>query len=99
MNGWLQLARSDMDQVEIVRRTRKMFEETGTVPHIRDVDPLATCTDMRTIDLANRLMTTNRGDLSAEENCLRGFFTGRARELFAITMADESVSEAPLLDG
>jgi hypothetical protein len=85
MNGWVELAKSDMDQVEIVRRTRKMFEENGSIPRIREVDPLATRTDMDAVDLANRLMETDREGLTNEEKCLRGFFTGHALEKFVVT--------------
>jgi hypothetical protein len=95
----VQLARSDMDQVEIVRRTRKMFEETGVMPPIREVDPLATRTNTDTVELANRLLHSDWEALTNEEKSLRGFFTGYAQNLFAITMAVGYVFDVSLLDG
>lgn len=83
------MAISDVDQVEIVRKTRKMFEETGRVPRIREIDPRASRTDITLLDLANKMMETDWEDLTDEEKNLRGFFTGNAEILFAITMATE----------
>jgi hypothetical protein len=85
----MQLARSDMEQVEILRKTREIFENTGAMPLIRDVDPLATHTEVDVVDLANRLLEMDREKLTDEEKGLRGFFTGRAWRLFAITMLVE----------
>ena len=98
IKGWVCLASSDMEQVEIVRRTRKMFEESGKIPRIREVDPLANHAEINTIDLANKLMKMNREDLTEEEKGLRGFFTQKASDRFAITMATGYVSRAPPLD-
>lgn len=41
LRGWLVVGESTMDQVDIVRKTRGMFESTGTVPHPKLVDPSA----------------------------------------------------------
>jgi Domain of unknown function (DUF1917) len=94
MKGWVQLARSDMDQVEILRKTREIFEKTGVVPRVREVDPLATRTEMDIINLANKLLKTDREELTDEEKFLRGFFTSGAKDLFEITMVDKYVSWA-----
>ena len=92
------LANSDMEQVEIVRKTRKMFEESGRIPRIREVDPLATRTDITIIDLADQLKAMKREELTEEEKGVRGFFMPEASDWFEITMAPEYVSRAPLLD-
>jgi hypothetical protein len=81
-----------MEQVEIIRRTREIFEKIGEMPLIREVDPLATHTEVDVVDLANRLLETDREMLTEEEQGLRGFFTGRAWRLFAISMLVEYVS-------
>jgi len=83
---WVILARSDMDQVEIVRRTRMLFEESASIPTIHEVDPLATDAEMETIDLANKLMQMDWEASEEEEKDLRGFFTPYAEDLFAVTM-------------
>jgi len=98
IKGRVCLASSDMEQVEIVRKTRKMFEESGRIPRIREVDPLATRTDITIVDLANKLRTMKREELTEEEKGLRGFFTPEAAGHFVITMDLEYVSGAPLLD-
>lgn len=86
VKGWVQLANSEMEQIEIIRRTRQMFEESGTIPRIRQVDPFATRARIDAVDLANKLLETDWEGLTDEEKSLRGFFTQDARELFAITM-------------
>jgi hypothetical protein len=91
MKLWLVLAKSDMDQVEIVRRTRQLFEESGSIPKILEVDALATRVKMNTVDLANKLIEMDREDLEEGEKGLRGFFTRYAEDLFAVTMATEYV--------
>jgi HNH endonuclease len=85
LNGWIELAKSDMEQVEIVRKTREIVEQTGDVPPVRDVDPFATPAQMSTVDLANRLLKVDWEDLTEEEKALRGFFTERTGRMFAIT--------------
>jgi hypothetical protein len=81
-----------MEQIEIVRRTRKMFEESGKVPQIRDVDPLATHTEISAVELANKLMKINHEDLTEKEKNLKGFFTAGAKEQFTVTGEIEYVS-------
>jgi hypothetical protein len=86
IEGWLILAKSDMDQVEIVRRTRKLFEESGSIPNVLEVDACAARVKIATVDFANKLMKVDREDLSEEDKGLRGFFTPYAKYLFAVTM-------------
>ena len=86
---WLILAKSDMDQAEIVRRTRKLFEGSGSIPIVLEVDACATRVNIGTVDLANKLKKVGREDLSEEDKGLRGFFTPRAKDLFAVTMIIE----------
>jgi hypothetical protein len=82
---WVVLAKSDMNQVEIIRRTRKLFEESGSMPNIREIDASATRPRIETTELANRFLEVDLDDLT-EEKGLRGFFTPHAENLFIRTM-------------
>ena len=75
-----------MEQVDIVRKTREMFESTGTVPRVRVVDPSAIPGDVDVLELANMMLETPWEDLPAERRRLRGFFTGLSSHLFQRTM-------------
>lgn len=75
-----------MDQAEIVRRTRKLFEESGSIPKILEVDACAAHAKITTVDLANKLTEVDWEELSEEDKGLRGFFTRYAKDLFAVTM-------------
>jgi hypothetical protein len=78
--------------VEIIRRTRALLEESGSMPTISEVDPASTRVETETTELANRLMEVNWEGLTEDERSLRGFFTRNAmRELFAVTIANEYV--------
>lgn len=88
MKGWVQLGSSDMGQVEIVRKTRRIFEETGKIPRVTEVDPDARRVEINVLKLANKLMDTDWEELTSEEKTLRGFFTPKAERLFAVTMFD-----------
>jgi hypothetical protein len=87
-----------MEQIEIVRRTRQLFEESGSIPTIRVVDPSATGVKMKMVDLANKLMEIERNDLTEEEKGLKGFFTPYAEELFVVTMATKYGLPGPSID-
>jgi len=76
-----------MEQVDIVRKTREMFEANGRMPRVREIDPLASPVDISMVDFANMLLKTDWEDLPDERKCLRGFFTKRAEDLFSVTMA------------
>ena len=89
LNRWVILAKSDVDQIDIVRGTRTLFEESGSIPTIHKVDPFATRVEMKTIYLANKLMKMDWNDLTEEERGLKGFFTPYAEDLFAVTMDTE----------
>ena len=86
MNGWVILGHSDMEQVDILRRTRELFELNWSIPHVQEVDPNATCSSMKTTTLASKLLSVDRGDLTGEERHLKGFFTENAMDLFTVTM-------------
>ncbi|RDB17529.1 hypothetical protein Hypma_001262 [Hypsizygus marmoreus] len=86
VNGWVMIARSDMDQLEILRRTREIFEGSGRIPGFLEIDPLATSVDMHTVDFANILLETDWEALPEEMRSLKGFFTEKASELFSDTM-------------
>ncbi|KAJ7587434.1 translation initiation factor eIF 4e-like domain-containing protein [Mycena floridula] len=89
--GWLRLAKTEMEQVEIVRRTRRMFEESGIVPSIEQVDPFAILVERDAVGLENKLLEPDWEDLTDKQKGLRGFFMQDATELFAITMLSERV--------
>ena len=86
MRDWLVVGESTMEQVDIVRKTREMFESTGTVPRVRVVDPSAIPGDVDVLELANMMLETPWEDLPAERRRLRGFFTGLSSNLFQKTM-------------
>ncbi|EDR08219.1 uncharacterized protein LACBIDRAFT_297648 [Laccaria bicolor S238N-H82] len=86
MRGWLVVGESTMEQVDIVRKTRGMFESTGTVPHPKVVDPSAIPGDVDVLELANMMLETPWEDLPPERRRLRGFFTGHSSNLFQKTM-------------
>jgi hypothetical protein len=75
-----------MDQAEIVRRTRKLFEASGSIPNVLEVDACAARVKIGTVNLANKLMKVDWEDMSEEDKGLRGFFTRDAKDLFAVTM-------------
>lgn len=87
LKKWLRLANSNMEQTEIVRRTREIFEKSGKIPSLRQVDPFATPARIDTADLANELMKSDWDGLTEEYKRLRGFFTQYASGLFAVTSA------------
>lgn len=89
IEGWIVLVHSDMEQVDILRRTRNLFEREKSIPHVREVDSNATRSRMETTALANKLMESDRRDLTEEEKHLKAFFTGNARDLFTVTMIVE----------
>jgi len=71
IKDWIALARSDMDQVEIIRRTRALLEESGSMPTIPEVDPALKW----------------RGLMEDERSLRGFFTEHATRELFAVTMA------------
>lgn len=83
----LVLGKSDMSQDEIVRTTRRMFEETGKVPRGKDVDPNIKRAEIDMVDLANRMIHgAEWDDLTEDERSFRGFFRPSSWRMFAITM-------------
>ncbi|KAF5376653.1 hypothetical protein D9615_007814 [Tricholomella constricta] len=96
--GYLYLAKSDMEQVEIIRRTREMFEASGRMPRVREVEPQASPVDISIVDFANLLLETDWDDLQEKKKRFRGFFTPRAKELFSVTMAQGYGVFAPNLE-
>lgn len=88
IKGWIVLAASNIDQVEIVRMTREMFERSGVVPAIEAVDPCAVPTDILPEEFANTLLETHWEDLPEERRSLRGFFLPESTELFLATMVN-----------
>ena len=75
-----------MEQVEIVRKTREIFESIGLFPHRNRVDPSLKPADICVVDLANMLLERPWNDLPERLQRLRGFFTTRGWNLFQKTM-------------
>ena len=82
----LVLGKSTMRQVEIVRKTREMFENTGVIPHPKDIDPSLKPAHVSVLELANMMLKTPWKDLPEEFQRLRGFFTKHGSRLFQDTM-------------
>ena len=80
------LGKSTMRQVEIVRKTREMFENTGVIPHPKDIDPLLKPAQVSVLELANMMVVTPWKDLPKKYQRLRGFFTEYSTRLFKDTM-------------
>jgi hypothetical protein len=75
-----------MEQVEIVRKTREIFEKTGVIPHPKSIDPSVKAADIHVLELANMLLRTPWKDLPEELQRLRGFFTKCSSGRFQDTM-------------
>ena len=78
LHDWITVSESTMEQVEIVCKTREIFESTGLFPHRNRVDPSLTPADISVVDLANMLLERPWNDLPERLQRLRGFFTTRA---------------------
>ena len=76
-----------MEQVEIVRKTREIFEDTGVIPHPNHIDPSMKAVDIFVLELANMMVKTPWKDLPEEFHRLRGFFTKHSSLLFRSTMS------------
>jgi len=83
--GWITLGDSTMEQVEIVRKTRKIFEETGVIPDLSRMDPLVKPVEITATELVKMLWKTSWKDLPEEFQSLRGFFTDEGACLFQYT--------------
>ena len=86
LQKWIIVVESTMEQVEIVRKTREMFENTGVIPHPKRIDPSVKPVDIGVLELANMMLKTPWKDLPEEFQRLRGFFTKRGSTLFQKTM-------------
>jgi hypothetical protein len=75
-----------MEQDEIVRKTREMFENTGVIPHPERIDPFLKPVDIDVLELANMMKSTPWEHLPEEYRRLRGFFTEKSSKLFQDTM-------------
>ena len=73
-----------MEQVEIVRATREIFEKTGIIPHPSRIDPSVRPAGITVVELANMMLETPWKDLPEEFRRLRGFFASPG--LFRKTM-------------
>ena len=88
LRNWLVVGESTMKQVEIVRKTREMFEKTGVIPHPTSIDPSVKPVNIGLLELAGmmrKLAWTGR-DLPERYQRLRGFFTEYSTRLFQDTM-------------
>jgi HNH endonuclease len=86
LQDWITVSKSAMEQVEIVRKTREIFEETGVIPHPYRIDPSVKHVRTSVVELANMLLNTPWKDLPEEFQSLRGFFTNHSSRLFRNTM-------------
>ena len=86
LRKWITVSESTMEQVEIVRKTREIFENTGVIPHPKRIDPSMKSVDISVLELANMMLKTPWKDLPEEFQRLRGFFTKRSSHLFRDTM-------------
>lgn len=73
MKGFLVLCESQVQQVEIVIRSREFFRKHGRNPQPHEIAPDARMSTIRVTELANKLKRTN--DPEAVRGSLKGFFT------------------------
>ena len=87
LQDWITVSESTMAQVEIVRKTRKIFENTGDIPPPFRIDPSVKPGGISVIEFANMLIKTPWKDLPKESHWhrLRGFFTENSLGLFQKT--------------
>ena len=86
---WLIVSESTMKQVEIVRKTREIFENSGVIPYPELIDPSLKPASIDVVKFANMMLITPWKDLPKEFKRLRGFFTEHASRLFRDTMLIE----------
>jgi hypothetical protein len=91
---WIQRGTSTMKQVDIIRKTRDIFQESGRVPQIHEIDPLATADAGTPTELEEELdFGRIKGMDSADDNMkFRAFFAHDASELFSIPRTNPCVS-------
>ena len=86
---WMTLSESTKEQVEIVRKTREIFENSGVIPYPELIDPSLKPASIDVVEFANMMLITPWKDLPKEFKRLRGFFTEHASRLFRDTMLIE----------
>ena len=86
LRKWISVSESTMEQVEIVRKTREMFGNTGVIPLPRIIDLSLEPASISVVELANMMLKTPWKDLPEKFKCLRGSFTKRSSGLFRNTM-------------
>jgi 5-methylcytosine-specific restriction endonuclease McrA len=90
VQNWITVSKSTMGQVEIVHKTREIFEKTGVIPDPISIDPSVKHVSISAVELANMLLRTPRKDLPEGLQRLRGFFTMQGGGLFRKTMLTEN---------
>ena len=88
LQDWITINKSTMKQVDIVRKTREIFESTGVIPHPYRIDPAVKLVRISAVELSNMLLTTPWKDLPKGYQSLRGFFTMHSSRLFQNTTLD-----------
>ncbi|KAG5729344.1 UPF0696 like protein [Termitomyces sp. T112] len=83
--GYITLGSSALDQLEIIKRTREVFETSGNIPRVKEVDPHAIKPKISIVEFANILLETDWDNLPEKFRSFKGFFTNRADKLFSIT--------------
>ena len=91
LQDWITVSKSTMKQIEIVRKTREIFEKTGVIPHPYRIDPSVKLVRISAVELANMLLTTPWKYLPEGYQSLRGFFTKQSSRLFQYTMLNENL--------
>ncbi|KAG6862115.1 hypothetical protein C0995_005927 [Termitomyces sp. Mi166 len=89
--GYIILGSSDLDQLEIIRRTREVFESSGTIPRVTELDPHAIRPNMSIVDFANLLLEKDWDNLPEKYRSFKGFFTNRADKLFSNLKSDDAL--------
>jgi len=82
LQNWITVSESSMEQVEIVRKTRETFKDTGVIPDPNCIDPSVKPVGISAVHLANMMLKTPWKDLPEEFQRLRGFFKKRSIRLF-----------------
>ena len=86
LQDWITVSESTMEQVEVVRKTREIFESTGVIPDPNRIDPSLKPANISVVEFANMMLKSPWKDLPEELQRFRGFFTMRGGGLFRKTM-------------
>ena len=94
LQDWITVSESTMEQVEVVRKTREIFESTGVIPDPNRIDPSLKPANISVVEFANMMLKTPWKDLPKKFHRLRGFFTENSSKLFRNTMSAGNIKES-----